>query len=81
MKLPWKNDDKDIPQVEVEFERSAEAEPKQSEERDPVDRERYYGGEPLLEKPAEVDAERETAEWERRYGSEESRNKLGYDGS
>jgi hypothetical protein len=66
--------------VDVEFERSAEAEPDRAADRDPLDRDRHYGGEPELDRPAEVDAEGEAAEWERRYGTEESRDKVGFDG-
>jgi hypothetical protein len=80
MKLPWKSGEKADPTIDVEFERSVADEPKREEDRDPLDRERHYGGEPLLDRPTEVDPEGEAAEWERRYGSEESRNKLGFDG-
>lgn len=66
--------------VDVEFERSVADEPKQPVDRDPLDRDRHFGGEPLLDKQTEVDPEAESAEWERRYGTEESRDKLGFDG-
>jgi hypothetical protein len=80
MKLPWKDDEKDTPQVEQEFARSVADEPKQETDRDPLDRDRHYGGEPLLDAQTEVDPKAESAEWERRYGTEESRDKLGFDG-
>lgn len=84
MKLPWKSGESDAPknaeQVEVEFERSVADEPKTPAERDPLDRDRHYGGEPLLDTQTDVDPEGESAEWERRYGTEESRNKVGFDG-
>lgn len=67
--------------VDQEFARSVEDEPDQPIDRDPLDRDRHFGGEPLLDRPTEVDPEREKAEWERRYGTEESRDKLGFDGS
>ncbi len=66
--------------VDVELERSVADEPKQANDRDPLDRDRHYGGEPELDRPTEVDPEGEASEWERRYGTEESRNKLGFDG-
>jgi hypothetical protein len=71
---------KDTRKVEVEFERSVADEPKQAEDRDPLDRDRHYGGEPELDARTDVDPEGEKAEWERRYGTEESRDKLGFDG-
>ncbi|HYO78430.1 MAG TPA: hypothetical protein VE010_18365 [Thermoanaerobaculia bacterium] len=66
--------------MDVEFERSVADEPKTTTDRDPLDRDRHYGGDPVLDTQTDVDPERETAEWERRYGSEESRDKLGFDG-
>lgn len=80
MKLPWKSGDEDAPPVDVEFERSVADEPKTTSDRDALDRDRHYGGDPVLDRQTDVDPERETAEWERRYGSEESRDKLGFDG-
>jgi hypothetical protein len=74
MKVPRKSD------VEVDFVRSVDDEPRQREDRDPLDRDRYFGGEPELDKATEVDEARESAEWEQRYGTEESRDKLGFDG-
>ena len=74
---------KDEEKVDMEFERSVADEPAQPAEdtdRDPVNRERIYGGAPELDRQTKVDPEKETAEWERRYGSEESRDKLGFDG-
>ena len=65
---------------DIEFVRSVADEPPQSTDRDPLDRDRHFGGEPLLDRQTDVDPEAESAEWERRYGTEESRNKLGYDG-
>lgn len=64
--------------VDVEFERSVADAPAKPIDRDPVDRERIYGGAPALDQQTEVDAEAETREWEQRYGTEESRNKLGH---
>lgn len=69
------------PKIDVEFERSAEESPDRAEDRDPVDRERIYGGAPEIDQQTEVDPEREKEEWERRYGSEESRDKVGFDGA
>ena len=66
--------------VDTEFERSVADEPPSSTDRDPLDRDRHYGGAPELDQQTDVDPERESAEWERRYGSEESRDKLGFDG-
>lgn len=66
--------------VDVEFERSVADEPKQNVDRDPLDRDRHFGGEPVLDTQTEVDPEKESAEWEKRYGTEESRDKLGFDG-
>lgn len=66
--------------VDVEFTRSVADEPAQPENRDAIDRDRHFGGEPELDQQTSVDPEREAAEWERRYGSEESRDKLGFDG-
>lgn len=66
--------------VDHEFERSAEGEPDRPADRDPLDRDRQYGGEPLLDRQTDVDPEGEAKEWERRYGTEESRDKLGFDG-
>ena len=80
MKLPFKGDGKPDQEVEMEFERSVADEPERETDRDPIDRERHFGGEPVLDRPTEVDPEGEAAEWERRYGTEESRNKLGFDG-
>ena len=82
MKLPWKGDGKQgaDPEVEMEFERSAEEAPERETDRDPLDPDRQFGGESLLDRQTEVDPEAEAAEWERRYGSEESRNKVGFDG-
>ncbi len=80
MKVPWKSDDEDAPKIDVEFERSVADEPKTASDRDPLDRDRHYGGDPELNQQTEVDPEREAAEWERRYGSDESRNKSGFDG-
>lgn len=80
MKLPWKDDEKAPPPVEQDFVRSVADEPKQEADRDPLDRDRHYGGEPVLDTQTEVDPEGESAEWERRYGTEESRDKLGFDG-
>jgi hypothetical protein len=68
------------PNVKTEFERSVEGTPDRPAERDALDRDRHYGGEPLIDRQTEVDPERESEEWERRYGSDESRNKLGFDG-
>ncbi|HYH09897.1 MAG TPA: hypothetical protein VEK11_22810 [Thermoanaerobaculia bacterium] len=68
------------PKVDVEFERSAEGQPTPIPDRDPLDRDRHYGGEPALDQQTEVDPEREQAEWEKRYGTEESRDKIGFDG-
>lgn len=66
------------PRIEVELERSVADEPKQATDRDPLDRDRHYGGEPLLDQQTDVDPEGEASEWERRYGPEESRDKLGF---
>lgn len=66
--------------VDVEFERSVADEPPTSTDRDPLDRDRHFGGEPVLDRPSAVNPAGEAAKWERRYGSEESRNKLGFDG-
>jgi hypothetical protein len=68
------------PKVDVEFERSVEDGKGGATDRDPLDRDRHYGGEPVLDTQTDVDPEKESAEWERRYGSEESRDKLGFDG-
>ncbi len=68
------------PKIDVELERSVAEEPKTTTERDPIDRDRHYGGEPLLDTQTDVDPEGEAAEWEKRYGTEESRNKLGFNG-
>lgn len=68
------------PNVDVEFERSAEGEPNVPNDRDPLGRDRHYGGEPVLDRQTNADPERESEEWTRRYGSEESRDKLGFDG-
>lgn len=81
MKLPWKRDNDESAPVEMELERSVADEPPQPTDRDPLDRDRHFGGEPLLDRPTEVDPERESSEWERRYGTEESRNKVGFDGA
>ena len=67
--------------IDVEFERSVAEEPPQSTDRDPLDRDRHFGGEPEFDRQTEVDPEREAAEWEQRYGTEESRNKSGFDGT
>lgn len=67
-------------EVDVEFTRSVAEEPPQSKDRDPLDRDRIFGGAPELDQPAEVDEERETEKWEKRYGTEASRDKLGFDG-
>ena len=66
--------------VDVEFERSVADEPPQPVDRDPLDRDRIFGGAPELDRPAAVDEEHEKEEWERRYGTEESRDKVGFDG-
>lgn len=76
MKLPRKRDTG----IDVEFERTVTNEPPQPSDRDPLDRDRHYGGEPVLDTQTEVDPESEAAEWERRYGTEESRDKVGFDG-
>ncbi|HEX8172346.1 MAG TPA: hypothetical protein VF824_17565 [Thermoanaerobaculia bacterium] len=65
----------------IDFERSVADEPPQSTDRDPLDRDRHFGGEPELDRPTEVDAEHESEEWEKRYGTEESRDKVGFDGA
>lgn len=80
MKLPWKRGKNDASGVEMEFERSVADEPERPTDRDPLDRDRHFGGEPVLDRQAEVDPDRESAEWKRRYGSEESRDKVGFDG-
>ena len=68
--------------IDVELERSVADEPRQNADRDPLDRDRHYGGseDPTLDRQTNVDADAESKEWERRYGSEESRDKLGFDG-
>lgn len=66
------------PKIDVEFERSVADEPKQTPDRDALDRDRHYGGDPVLDTNVEVDAEREKAEWEKRYGTEESRDRIGF---
>lgn len=66
--------------VDVEFERSVADEPRTSTDRDPLDRDRHFGGEPVLDRPSPVDPSGEAVKWERRYGTEESRNKVGFDG-
>ena len=81
MKLPWKREGSDARGVEVELERSVADAPQAPTDRDPLDRDRHYGGEPVLDRPTAVDPERESAEWERRYGTEESRDKVGFDGA
>jgi hypothetical protein len=68
------------PNIDVELERSVADEPKTTNDRDPLDRDRHYGGAPELDTQTDVDPDAESAEWERRYGTEESRNKLGFDG-
>lgn len=68
------------PDIDVELERSVAGEPKSNTDRDPLDRDRHYGGAPELDTRTEVDPEREASEWEKRYGTEESRDKLGFDG-
>ena len=68
------------PKVDVEFERSAEGQPTPPADRNPVDPDHPYPGQSALDQPTEVDAERETEEWEKRYGTEESRGKVGFDG-
>lgn len=78
MKVPWKGDEQP---VDVDFERSVADEPKTDGDRDPLDRDRHFGGEPVLDTQTEVDPEGEAAEWEKRYGTEESRDKLGFDGN
>lgn len=73
---------RDEKRVDVEFERSVADEPASSSDRDEVDRERHYGGAPNDDVSGlQPDNERETTEWEQRYGSEESRDKLGFDGA
>lgn len=61
----------------VDFERSVEETPDRPADRDPLDRDRHFGGEPELDRPTEVAPTAEAEEWERRYGTEENRNKLG----
>lgn len=71
------------PKIDVELERSVADEPKQQQDRSELLTERHYGGAPqddVSPKLVEVDEEREAREWEKRYGSEESRDRLGYDG-
>lgn len=68
------------PKIDVELERSVAEEPKTNTDRDPIDRDRHYGGDPVLDTQTDVDPEGEAAEWEKRYGTEESRNKLGFNG-
>lgn len=70
----------DKPKVDVEFERSVADDADRTEDRDSLDRDRHYGGEPVLDAQTDVDPEAEKAEWEKRYGTEESRDKLGFDG-
>ncbi|HET7434733.1 MAG TPA: hypothetical protein VFN10_08480 [Thermoanaerobaculia bacterium] len=67
--------------VDVEFERSVADEPVVPEDRDPIDPDSRFGGEPELDQPTAVDPEAEAEEWEKRYGTEESRDKLGFDGN
>lgn len=66
--------------VEHEFDRSVAEERPVTPDRDPVDRDRHYGGAPLDDVRSDVDPDAEASEWESRYGSEESRDKLGFDG-
>jgi hypothetical protein len=81
MTKPWTgSDEAEDPKVDMEFERSVADEPESPTDREPLDPDRQYGGEAVLDRATAVDPERETAEWEKRYGSEESRNKLGFDG-
>lgn len=72
---------RDLKNVDVDFERSVADESPSREERNPVNREQHYGGAPKDDVSGLApDAEREKSEWESRYGSEESRDKLGFDG-
>jgi hypothetical protein len=54
-----------------------------NKDEEPLDRDRHYGGgdHPELDQPTDVDPEQEKKEWERRYGTEESRDKVGFDGA
>lgn len=70
---------RDLKNVDVEFERSVADEQAPARDRDPVNRERHYGGAPQDDVSGDADPQRESEEWESRYGSEESRNKLGFD--
>jgi hypothetical protein len=66
--------------VDTEFERSVAEEPPHADDRNAIDRDRHYGGDPALDRKRDVDPAGEAREWERRYGTEESRDKLGFDG-
>jgi hypothetical protein len=67
--------------VDMEFVRSVAEEPAGEGESDNVGEDRHYGGSPDGESnAATADEEREKHEWESRYGTEESRDKLGFDG-
>lgn len=70
--------------VDVEFVRSVADEPKRRERDDVNVVDRHYGGAPTDDVPVgssgEADEARESREWEKRYGTEESRDRLGFDG-
>lgn len=67
--------------VDVEFTRSVADEKNDVTDRDAIDRDRHYGGAPKDDVGGlNVDVEREKKEWEQRYGTEESRDRVGFDG-
>lgn len=64
----------------IDFARSVAEERGPAEDRSPIDPDRQFSGQSPLDRRTDVDPEAESAEWERRYGTEESRQKLGFDG-
>ena len=65
--------------IDVEFERTVADSPAPSDTNE-LGRERHYGGASQDDTSFQADEAEEAAEWESRYGSEESRDKLGFDG-